>query len=269
MREIAFHTEVGAPQKYRPLYVSIYADDDNAAAAAQQQQTGPDTLTTEEFAQQGSPFAQFLLGHMYLSGQDKPQDYAAAYLWFSRSAASGRADALNMVGRCYECGWGVAIDRAEAAHWYRLAIEQGHAWAMFNLASLMLQGAGVTQDAEGALALFVRAARLGNIKAMNMIGQYREDGWRGRVRLRAAARWYQRAAEGGCFRGQYNLARFLARMGQTETAAQWLRVSFAAAPPQFCREVGEMLANHPDANLRDVAREALLRGETAARHPTA
>ncbi|MDH4981981.1 tetratricopeptide repeat protein [Hyphomicrobium sp. D-2] len=266
MREIEFHTEVGAPQKYRPLYVSIYADDDDTSAV---QDANRDARRTEQLAQQGSPFAQFLLAHMYLSGQDKPQDYAAAYRWFARSAASGRADALNMVGRCYECGWGVEIDRAEAARWYRLAIEQGHAWAMFNLASLMMQGDGVTQDAEGALALFVRAARLGNIKAMNMIGQYREDGWRGRVRLRSAARWYQRAAEGGCFRGQYNLARFLARMGQTQTAAQWLRVSFAAAPPQFCREVGEMLANHPDANLRDAACEALLRAETPARHPAA
>lgn len=264
MREIEFHTEVGAPQKFRPLYVSIYADDDHAQAAHNPRQ---DDHSTETLAHKGSPVAQFALAHMYLSGQGKPQDYAAAHHWFSRAAAAGRADAQNMVGRCHECGWGVEVNRVEAARWYRLAIEQDHAWAMFNLASLMLQGEGVAKDAAGALTLFVRAARLGNIKAMNMIGQYREDGWRGRVRLRAAAHWYRRAAEGGCFRGQYNLARFLAHVGQTETAAQWLRVSFAAAPPQFCREVGEMLANHSDAHLRDAAREALLRAEMPGRHP--
>lgn len=266
MREIEFHTEVGAPQQYRPLYVSIHSDDDGGAVPRSTHSSAPSTEQTEQLARQGSALAQFLLGHMYLSGQGKPQDRAAAYQWFMRAASAGRADAINMVGRCHECGWGVAINRAEAAHWYRLAIEQSHAWSMFNLASLMLQGEGVARNIDGALTLFVRSARLGNIKAMNMIGQYCEDGWRGRVRLRSAARWYRRAAEGGCFRGQYNLARLLARAGQTAMAAQWLRLSFAAAPAQFCREVGEMLANHADAHLRAVAREALIHAGAPARH---
>jgi TPR repeat protein len=256
MSAVEFHSPVGAPATYETLYVSILpaAGEDgrpfDAAAAARH---------AEALARKGSPGAQFVLAHMLLAGQGVPPDAAAAYGWFALAAQSGRADALNMVGRCHECGWGTDVDKAEAARFYRRAVAAGSAWAMFNLASLMLAGDGVARDARGALALFVRAARRGNAKAMSMLGQYREEGWSSRVKLAAAARWYRRAAERGCFRGAYNLARFLARAGKLDAAATLLRASCAKAPPQFCREVGQTLLAHSDARLRAVAREALER----------
>lgn len=92
-----------------------------------------------------------------------------------------------------------------------------------------------------------------------MIGQYREEGWCGPVRLPAAGRWYRRAAERGCVRGQYNLARFFARSGNCDAAVALLRTSSAKAPLEFCREVGQTLLVHPDQGLQQVGREALAR----------
>lgn len=253
MSSIEFHTEVGAPAKYDLLYVSILDDGTerpriDAATAA---------TRTEALAIAGSAAAQFVLGHMLLSGEGVARDAAAAFRWFSLAAQSGRADAINMVGRCHQCGWGVDENRAEAARWFRAAADKGNAWAMFNLGELMLAGDGTERNVGGALALFVRAARRGNAKAMNMIGQYREAGWASAVKLAAAVRWYRRAAERGCFRGQYNLARFLAREGRMEDATGCLRVAFANAPPEFRRAAAADLLRHREPRLQAVGREVL------------
>jgi len=261
--EIVFHAPVGAPAKYESLYVSIIP----AGAATQEFDPQASALMTERLAGEGSAVAQFILGHKLLSGHGVERDAAAAYRWFSLAAASGRADAINMVGRCHECGWGVPVDRVEAARWYRQAVDKSNAWAMFNLASLMLAGDGVARDPAAALSLFVRAARRGNAKAMSTLGQYREEGWSCRPKLASAVRWYRRGAERGCIRGQYNLARFLAQAGNLDDAAYWLRAACSIAPPEFCREVGNVLVAHPDPTLQSIGREALARAASAPSLP--
>ncbi len=46
-------------------------------------------------AEQGLAFAQKNLGLMYAMGQGVPQDYKAAYAWFSVAAANGDEDAAK------------------------------------------------------------------------------------------------------------------------------------------------------------------------------
>ena len=41
-------------------------------------------------AEQGNPYAQYLLGKLYLSGDGVPQDKDAAYDWFQKAQAQGR-----------------------------------------------------------------------------------------------------------------------------------------------------------------------------------
>ncbi len=50
-----------------------------------------------------------------------------------RDARSGDADAQFKLGCMYHDGYGVLQDYLEAAKWYRLAGEQGHAGGQFNL----------------------------------------------------------------------------------------------------------------------------------------
>jgi hypothetical protein len=57
---------------------------------------------------------------------------------------------------------------------------------------------------------------------MNLLARCCEQGWGTAVDLQAASDWYRRSAEGGYFRGQYNWATLLLRAGRVREAAEWL-----------------------------------------------
>ena len=61
-------------------------------------------------------------------------------------AEEGDADAQYELGFVYARGLGVPQDYAQAATWYRLAVDQGHAPAQLNLGVLYRDGEGVPQD---------------------------------------------------------------------------------------------------------------------------
>lgn len=215
----------------------------------------------------GDVGAQLSWGHMLLDGHGVARNPEAALRWFQIAARSRNADAINMVGRCHELGWGTDLSARMAAHCYRVAAGMGHAWAQFNLASLMLIVNGAEGDRGEVLALLARSARRGNAKAMNLIGQACEEGWRGPPKIAAARRWYARAAKRGCFRGAFNTARHVMDDGDVEGAVVWLKCSVAAAPGNFCAGLGDYLAAHPDPRLREVAELALERARGAPPQP--
>lgn len=218
-------------------------------------------------AARGEPEAQLGWAHALLDGHGTPRDPAAAFRWFRIAAQSGSRDAINMVGRCHELGWGTPVNLPQAARAYRVAADMRCAWAQFNLASLMLHADEIGRDRTEALSLFVRAARAGNAKAMNMLGQACEEGWRGISKPHAARRWYRRAARRGCFRGCFNTARFSMSDGDVDGAVAWLERSIAAGPKRFCVELGDYLAAHPDPRLRGVAADAYARAGVAPEGP--
>jgi TPR repeat protein len=57
---------------------------------------------------------------------------------------------------------------------------------------------------------------------MNLLGRCMEEGWGTTRDLAGAAAWYQRSAEAGYFRGQYNWATMLLTAGRKDEAAKWL-----------------------------------------------
>lgn len=240
--------------RFRTLYIRLAADGDNDAATVL-----AEMLRTE--AVKGSSVAQVGWGHMLMSGVGTARDRDASFRWFRIAARQGNADALNMVGRCYELGRGVAADLAEAAQWYERAARSGHAWAQFNLATLFAQGRGVPATESRAVSLLVQAARQGNPKAMNMLGRYREDQpGTSRVKaIRSAAFWYRRAAAGGCFRGQFHHGRLLADAQRCSEALHWFSTSLGRAPDDFRRDALDMISRHPDASVRALAHDEAYR----------
>lgn len=180
--------------------------------------------------------------------------------WFNRAAAQGHVMALNMVGRCYDLGWGVAVDKTRAADCYRVAAERGLDWAMYNYATLLALGHGVAEDKHAALAWFEKAAKLGNAKAINFVGSFHEDGWVVSRDLTKAARFYERAAEGGDFRGMFNHARMLADKGRTEDALKWIERAGEHANPAFAAKAAAFLDASPVAAFRARGRAAIERG---------
>lgn len=215
-----------------------------------------------EGALKGSTASQCAWANMLLIGHGTQRDPDAAFRWFQIAAREGDATALNMLGRCYERGWGVAVDFTEAARCYGFAAGKSDHWAQFNLASLLVKGAGIARDYRAALTLLLKSARSDNAKAMNMLGRFREEGWGGvQVRPRSAMHWYRRAADRGCFRGQFHFSRFLCRDGRIDEAVNWLTKSLASAPEDFVREAVVMLRESTIDEIRQAAL-AFDKGET-------
>ena len=188
-------------------------------------------------AEDGVAEAQAVWGQMLLDRGDP----AAALGWFVKAAAQHHVMALNMVGRCYDLGWGIAPDKARAAQCYRIAAERGLDWAMYNYATLLALGEGVAADKGAALDWLERAVALGGdaqAKADNFVGSFAEDGWAGPRDMAKAAACYARSAAGGDFRGCFNHARLLAEGGDVEGALPWLLRAGELGHDRF---VGQMI----------------------------
>ena len=201
---------------------------------------------------------------MLLDGNGVARDAGEGFAWFNRAAAQGNLMALNMVGRCYDLGWGVPVDKARAADCYRVAAERGFEWAMYNYATLLALGEGVAEDREAAFDWFGKVAKLGpdilRAKAINFVGSFHEDGWVVARDLTKAARFYARAAEGGDFRGMFNHARMLGDKGSTEDALKWIERAGERATPAFVAKVADFLDASPVAAFRARGRAAIERG---------
>ena len=85
-------------------------------------------------------------------------DYQTARQEWQDAAKDGDAFAQYNLGYLYDLGLGVAADKGKAAKWYRLAAEQNHSPALFNLAAMFVNGEGVRQDYVLAYMLFDLAA---------------------------------------------------------------------------------------------------------------
>lgn len=200
-----------------------------------------------------------MLGQMLLDGVEVERDPLAAFDWFMRAAAQDHLIALNMVGRCYELGWGVAADFTRGAECYRVAAARGLTEAMYNYGTQLALGRGVPEDKAEALRWLRAAAEHGFAKADNFVGSFHEDGWATPVDLAAAVRCYERAAEGGDFRGCFNHARMLALEGRVEEARPWIARAVELCNPRFREQVRDWLARHEDLELRRAGLAALER----------
>lgn len=211
-------------------------------------------------AEGGLAEAQAIYGQMLLDGTEVARDERAAFGWFIAAARQEHLMALNMVGRCYDLGQGVAVDKPRAAECFRVAAERGLPEAMYNYATALALGQGVAEDKQAALTWLERASERGFAKALNFIGSFREDGWACEQDLAAAAACYRQAAEGGDFRGMFNHARMLIAAGEIDAALDWIERAGAAGNPPFVAKVREWLGRCYDRRLQEDGVTALERG---------
>jgi len=74
-------------------------------------------------AERGDLRSQWLLGLIYLKGEDTPQDLAKAEKWFRRAAEQGHPAAQLNLGRMHQLGDGVPRNLVEAYKWMAIAGE--------------------------------------------------------------------------------------------------------------------------------------------------
>lgn len=197
--------------------------------------------------------AQAIYGQMLLDGTGVALDQVEALQWFKRAAQADHLMSINMVGRCYENGWGTPADSVVAAYWFRIAAERGLDWGLYNYAHQFAAGrGGVQKDMARAYALYRQAADMGHIKSIGVVGRFHEDGEIVAQDVDQAFECYQRAAEGGDFRGMFHYARLLHVRGHTQEAFEWFARVPAAATPAFMREARKMLLETGDPDLASV-----------------
>lgn len=204
-------------------------------------------------AHNGIVEAQAVYGQYLLDGHGVERDPQAAFTWFRHAARRDHPMAMNMLGRCYEHGWGTIACASVAVYWYRLAAHTQLDWGMYNYASALALGHGIEENRVEALEWFRRAAALGHAKSSNFIGSFYEDGWVVEADLGAALGFYRDAAHGGDFRGQFNYARLLAARGEIDEALVWLARTPLHATPSFVTQMRVWLAHSPLAAFRRFA----------------
>jgi len=94
----------------------------------------PDGL--RRLADQGDAAAQFAIGARYATGDEVPQDYAAAVRWFSLAAEQGHVVAQATLGAYYWAGRGVPLDLGKAYFWSVLAQAGGDEASKYRVAVL-------------------------------------------------------------------------------------------------------------------------------------
>ena len=107
----------------------------------------------------------------YFTGEGVLQDATEAVRWFRLAAEQGHAIAQYNLGVKYDTGEGVPKDYAEAVRWFRLAAEQGDASAQYNLGIAYDTGEGVLQDsAEAHMWLNLAASRSSGADRARSVG---------------------------------------------------------------------------------------------------
>jgi len=188
------------------------------------------------------------------------EDQAAAFSWFQKTArqSGGKevATALNMLGRCYEHGWGVASDVAQAFFCYSQAAEQGDIWALFNLADCYRKGLGCVPDAKRAVELYAKAASKGHVKSLNMLGLAYEEGEGVEQNMHRAAEYFAQGAKKGDCWACLNHARFLAARGEYRQCLYWLEFSLEKQTGDYCQTFAKLFGTATDNKLRLLAARA-------------
>ena len=202
--------------------------------------------TVRAAAVAGDAAMQAAFGQLLLDGEGVAREPELALSWFAKAARGGNLMGLNMVGRCYELGWGGTIDSGRAAQCYRRAAEAGLTEAMYNYATALALGAGIDEDKDAALGWLEQASARGFAKATNFIGSFAEDGWAGPRDMGRAARCYAQAAEGGDFRGCFNHARMRWATSDADGAVYWISRAAALGHLRFRAQMREWLDRAPE-----------------------
>ena len=181
------------PENVAAVVFSHLGDDPrDRVALAQVSKVWRDAEKSDASLPGGSPSALFELGE----GLYAAYEYKRAIYWWRR--ATGDADAMYWIGRCYYNGFGVKEDKTKAVEWWERASGCGHAEATRQLALSYEYGLGAEENKKKALGLYLKAVELGDKYAAYKLGLIYHDGRCGvAVNKTEALKWYRVAVERG------------------------------------------------------------------------
>jgi TPR repeat protein len=145
-----------------------------------------------KLADSGDANAQYYAGVMYIFGRGKIAKDGARGCAYEEKAAAHRADAMHLVGRCYQTGVGGAADKAKAEAAYQRAMQMGFPQSKCALGQMLLAEPG---RGERGLALCKEAAAAGDTDAQLTVADAYDKGVGVKRDPAAAREWYGKAAK--------------------------------------------------------------------------
>jgi hypothetical protein len=157
---------------YRGLVLSLFSAvvilggcvSDSSGLAAYKR--GEYSTALMKFRADRTPEGNFALGLMHYKGEGVTRDHEEAATFFMLSAEQGHAGAQYNMGLMHLFGHGVKKDLRKAARWFYLSAEQEYARAQYNLGLMYAKGDGVARDRRMAVRWLARSARQGNEQAL-------------------------------------------------------------------------------------------------------
>jgi TPR repeat protein len=132
------------------------------------------------------------------------KDFGEAIKWFRLAAEQGHARAQFNLGYMYAVGEGVEQSDDEARAWFELAANQG----LDNAQNKLGRYYDSVKDYDEAFSWYERAAKQGHASAQACLGYAYSNGRGVPQDLTEALEWYRLAAEQGHAEAQFNLANF-------------------------------------------------------------
>jgi TPR repeat protein len=118
-----------------------------------------------------NPHVAFHLGFISEFEMGTPKNLNEAAKYYHLASDQGHAQAQCNLGGCYYNGTGVRKDESKAVELYRLAADQGHAGAQCNLGWCYANGTGVRKDESKAVELYRLASDQGNAVAQSNLSR--------------------------------------------------------------------------------------------------
>jgi TPR repeat protein len=163
-----------------------------ALQAAMKHADAGDPAPLVKLADSGDANAQYYAGVMYIFGRGQIAKDGVRGCAYEEKAAAHRADAMHLVGRCYQTGVGGAVDKAKAEAAYQRATQMGFPQSKCALGQMLLSEPG---QGERGLALCKEAGAAGEIGAQVTVANAYDKGVGVKRDPAAAREWYGKAAQ--------------------------------------------------------------------------
>ena len=196
-------------------------------------------------AASGNTKAMIELASCYEAGYNLPVDSAQALELYRRADALGDADAKGHLSRYYLYYSALGYDSAECFRLAQASADAGSAYGIYRLGRCYLDGIAVPRDRQRAHELIERAADKGCDDALGYIAQGYLSGCYGYPHdVQKGYKYAKKMEEGNCYNTKYShMADYYASAGDFKTALSWLNKGIAVGSVYAMFEFARYMEN--------------------------
>ena len=145
-------------------------------------------------AKQGYTVAKYMLGKLYLRGEDVPKQMLHALHWLESAVKDDNQYAAYLLGKTFLKGEDIERDTERAESLLQRSAEQGNKYAAYTLGKAYLDGDILAQNIDEAVRLLTLSASKGFAPAQFILGRLLYKGEVIPKDIRQAVLWLDRAA---------------------------------------------------------------------------